>query len=317
MKKMALATMAALTALTLIVACDGGTKPDPLYPATVLVTPGEAALGMSTDRVHLTATVKDQNGDPMDGVTVTWSSENTDVATVSSEGVVSPTADGEVKILASVDSVSGSSAITVEFDIQREALVAFYESTNGDDWIHKDNWGTRGPLGDWHGVTADADGNVTMISLNHNDVSGTLPPELGDLEHLESLALGFNDHITGVLPPEIGKLKKLRYLAVHHSELTGTIPDEYAELTDLTSIDFHFNDLHGPLPDWIGDLPNLVVLRLHLLPDMTGRLPRSFMNLDLNVFFWHDSGFCAPADEEFQAWLAAIPNYSHGPNCSS
>ena len=34
----------------------------------------------------------------------------------------------------------------------REALTAFYNATNGDDWTNSDNWLTDAPIQDWHGV---------------------------------------------------------------------------------------------------------------------------------------------------------------------
>ncbi len=303
-------------ALLLIVACDGGTAPEPLIPTTVLVSPGEASLEISTDSVVLTATVKDQNGDTMDEVSVTWSSEDTDVAAVNSGGVVSPVGNGVAKILATVDTVSGSASIAVELDVQREALIAFYESLNGDDWQFNDNWGTGAPLDDWYGVTADADGNVLVVDLGAKRLVGTIPPEIGLLEHLVTLDLGFNPGVTGNMPPEIGELKRMQHLLLHHTDLTGPIPAEYAELSELTELDFHFNDLLGPLPDWIGTLEELTSLAIHRNP-LTGRLPRTLLGLELAEFFWYDTELCAPADDEFQEWLDAIPNHSPGETCSS
>ena len=64
------------------------------------------------------------------------------------------------------------------------------------------------PLREWHGVTTDDNGRVTELILIRNNLTGPLPPELGDLTHLTSLNLAHND-LTGPLPLEIGRLTNL------------------------------------------------------------------------------------------------------------
>ena len=68
--------------------------------------------------------------------------------------------DGVVKIVATADTVSGAADITVQYDVQREALLKLYESMNGDNWFDNDNWGTNAPLNTWFGVETE-DGDVT------------------------------------------------------------------------------------------------------------------------------------------------------------
>lgn len=71
------------------VACgDDVTEPEPLYPATVAVSPETGETKTFADTIHLTATVRDQNGDIMDSVSVEWSTGDTLVATVSAKGIV-------------------------------------------------------------------------------------------------------------------------------------------------------------------------------------------------------------------------------------
>src|SRR6185369_3871792 len=50
-----------------------------------------------------------------------------------------------------------------------------------------------------------------------------LPPEIGQLVHLEVLYLNLNELTT--LPPEIGRLTQLRQVFLGHNELT-TLPPE-------------------------------------------------------------------------------------------
>ena len=46
-------------------------------------------------------------------------------------------------------------------ETDREALVALYNVTNGENWNESNNWLSDAPLGEWEGVTTDSDGRVT------------------------------------------------------------------------------------------------------------------------------------------------------------
>jgi len=75
------------------------------------------------------------------------------------------------------------------------ALVSFYHSTNGENWTNNTNWLSSQPLSTWYGVTVDSN-RVIYLDLIENNLTGTLPPEIGDLTELDSLHLAYND-ITG------------------------------------------------------------------------------------------------------------------------
>jgi uncharacterized protein YjdB len=90
------------------------TSPPPPNPVvtTVTVSPPSASVGVGATTA-LQAAVKDQNGNTMSGQTVTWSTDNAPVATVSSSGVVSGLAAGSANITATSSGKSGSAVITV------------------------------------------------------------------------------------------------------------------------------------------------------------------------------------------------------------
>ena len=50
----------------------------------------------------------------------------------------------------------------------------------------------------WHGVTVDANGRVSGLNLNDNNLAGTLPAELADLTKLRTLDLGGNGDLLAV-----------------------------------------------------------------------------------------------------------------------
>ena len=196
---------------------------DPPYPATVVVSPETAELRTFLESVRVTATVKDQNGNVMDTVALVWSSEDTEVATVSATGIVRARGTGEVKIVATAGAASGAATITVAL-VQRYALLKIYESLSGADWTRNRNWGTKTALRTWSGVETDGSGNVLRLNLTYNNLSGEIPAEIELLEHLQSLDLSFNESVTGAIPPEIAELENLTALLLHHSSLTGQIP---------------------------------------------------------------------------------------------
>jgi len=80
--------------------------------ATVTVTPASANLAVG-QTVQLTATTKDANGNPLSGRTITWSSSNTAVATVTTSGSVKGVTAGSATITATSEGQSGASAISV------------------------------------------------------------------------------------------------------------------------------------------------------------------------------------------------------------
>ena len=105
---------------------------------------------------------------------------------------------------------------------QRDALVALYNATDGDNWQGKDNWLTDHPMDTWFGVTADSDGCVTQLVLERNQLSGKIPAELGNLSNLERLGLDGNQ-LSGEIPPELGNLGNLSSLFLDGNQLSGCI----------------------------------------------------------------------------------------------
>ena len=74
----------------------------------------------------------------------------------------------------------------------REGLVALYNATDGPNWNVNDNWLTGVPISQWEGVTTDNNGRVIGLSLQGNQLSGEIPPELSSLANLSRLYLHGN-----------------------------------------------------------------------------------------------------------------------------
>ncbi len=84
----------------------------------------------------------------------------------------------------------------------REILMALHDSTGGPGWIRRGGWGTDEPLGRWHGVSVDPlSGRVRGLSLPRNNLRGTPPRALAELEQLSVVRLADNALIGSIPPP--------------------------------------------------------------------------------------------------------------------
>ena len=108
--------------------------------------------------------------------------------------------------------------------LDREALVALYNATDGANWTNKDKWLSEDPIGDWQGVTTDTDGRVTGLNLSSNQLSGTIPTAIGDLANLESIQLAFNQ-LSGSIPATLGNLANLETIHFVYNQLSMVGPD--------------------------------------------------------------------------------------------
>ncbi|WP_419858183.1 Ig-like domain-containing protein [Candidatus Palauibacter irciniicola] len=163
-------------------------------------------------------------------------------------------------------------------DADRAALVALYEATDGPNWTNNDGWLTDAPVHDWHGVDeTDGRGRVRALHLDENNLSGEIPPEIGNLSALRRLFVSRN-RLVGSIPAEIGNLSALESLSAEGNELTGEIPPELGDLSNLRSLWVPRNQLVGAIPPEFGNLAALVTLSLGD-NELTGAIPREFGRL--------------------------------------
>ena len=159
----------------------------------------------------------------------------------------------------------------------RATLIALYGATGGPNWRDRTNWHTLESIRNWRGVSTNSAGFVTELSLSGNNLSGTLPPELGDLAHLRRLIL-YGNQLTGLIPPELGRLSELTRLDLRHNRLNGTIPAELGALARLDTLLLSNNQLSGSIPGELGNLRSLRRLRLGF-NQLSGALPPELGNL--------------------------------------
>lgn len=128
----------------------------------------------------------------------------------------------------------------------REALMALYEAAGGENWTNHENWGTNTELSEWYGVTVE-DNEIVALELPDNNLSGTLPVELGALIRLQRLVLNGN-LLMDTIPANIGNLSQLEELNLANNDLTGNIPASLGDLRNLEVFDLSYNSLSGSIP---------------------------------------------------------------------
>jgi Leucine-rich repeat (LRR) protein len=143
----------------------------------------------------------------------------------------------------------------------RLALESLFKSCGGAGWEQKGGWMTDAELGEWEGVEVDAEGRVTELHLDMNNLAGPLPSEIQQLSALQTLDLRGNK-LTGPIPAELGQLGALTELYLNANQLSGPIPKELGQLGGLTYLLLNENQLTGPIPVELRQLGKLRYLWL-------------------------------------------------------
>jgi hypothetical protein len=154
--------------------------------------------------------------------------------------------------------------------IECEALLSLYDSTGGDQWERRRGWLGFGSPCTWRGVFC-AWGHVTEIHLSDNELTGSIPPELGNMSQLQELYLS-NNELTGSIPPKLGNMSQLWGLYLSGNELTGSIPPELGNMSQLQGLYLSNNELTGSTPPELGNLSQLQELYLSN-NELTGSIP--------------------------------------------
>jgi len=155
------------------------------------------------------------------------------------------------------------------------ALVAFHDATDGANWIN--TWDLAQPMDTWHGVTLNENGRVTRLHIPENELSGTIPPELGNLSELKELYL-YNNILIGNLPDEIGNLTNIEWFSVYKNFLSGTVPASFSNLNKLKNLSFSRNEFEGNVFDIIINFQDLEFFHVSR-NQFTGSIPQSISSL--------------------------------------
>jgi Leucine-rich repeat (LRR) protein len=192
------------------------------------------------------------------------------------------------------DSMTGDGSAQV---VTRFSLASFYYSTNGENWVDASNWLSTLDVCDWYtssinAPVCDNEGRFVVLDLKQNNVTGTLPMEIGLLTDLTSVSIrnpsennttflsGRLDTMFQAIPG--ASLTKLTSLSLVGNQFIGGIPTELNTLTLLRTLDLSFNDLFGDVPYQLDALSNLQYVNLSN-NKLTGGIPSELFNAATNM----------------------------------
>ena len=168
---------------------------------------------------------------------------------------------------------------------ERDILVEFYDATNGNSWKNKENW-KSGDICAWHGIGCNPSNMVQSISLDRNNLNGSVPASLWQLQNLQHVNLRMNLltslSLTGLLTSDSQNEPRspLETIVVSDNHLTdlhgianaGTtlkdfnanknqidkpVLEELSLLVNLQTLYIAFNQIPGTIPTRIGRLTKL------------------------------------------------------------
>lgn len=171
---------------------------------------------------------------------------------------------------------------------QEDIVLTLVQGVDGAAWAdERTGWNAESAesVCKWDGILCDHHDTVISIDLERQDLSASIPTELGLLHSLTHLNLQGNP-IYSSIPYEVGALKALEVINLSSTLLDGTIPifssPDLRELVlayshlegaipflfgeghgeNLAKLDFSSNSLIGSIPSSLGKLSKLLYLDL-------------------------------------------------------
>lgn len=226
------------------------------------------------------------------------------------DAVCTPCGDGQDKQV-----YFGGTDCTLSSADERNALMAFYIATSGDQWVRNDGWGSNDNICTWFGVLCQKNSSVSELRLENNGLTNNVNATgsdhavgvalvtpnamaaLSPLVNLKMLDIKGNSLLidfTTDMPTSLTSLRisktlvsslrglenatQLTSLHAMDNGLAGAFPTQLLKLTALKELYLSFNVFAGTVPESISALSKLQDLYLYNNV-FAGQLPSSISKM--------------------------------------
>ncbi|TXG53557.1 hypothetical protein EZV62_018813 [Acer yangbiense] len=186
---------------------------------------------------------------------------------------------------------SSSSLSTKNITTDKNALLALKTRITHDSaTLLAKNWSTSTSVCNWIGVSCGVrHQRVTALNISYLGLTGTIPPQLGNLSFLALLAINDNNFY-GSLPYELARLRRLKYINFNYNQLSGNVPSSIFNISSLQELRLKHNRLSS-MVNVSGGGPSLMSLDLsenmfegEIPPFISECKQLRFLNLSSNNF---------------------------------
>jgi len=220
--------------------------------------------------------------------------------------------------------------------IECQALLEFYDSTNGSWWTDNTNRDTDTDVCTWYGILCEEvlwQDRVTSISMASNWLNGILPASLSNLAHIKNFQVSSNlwltwslqssrsawtnienfiipnTNIGGSLPSERSARENIEYFIVPSTNISGELPASWSSWTSIYEFNASSTNISGELPGSWSSWTSIYEFRI-MGTNIGGSLPSERSSWE-NIFFFSlsDNNISGELPASWSSWTSI---YSFG-----
>nr|XP_027061930.1 probable LRR receptor-like serine/threonine-protein kinase At3g47570 [Coffea arabica] len=205
--------------------------------------------------------------------------------------------------------VSASLAMTTtNITTDQDALLALRAHITVQDphQILLENWSVSSPVCQWVGVTCGSrHRRVIALDLSNMNLSGIIPPQLGNMSFLVSLNMSRNN-FHGELPHEFARLRRLRVLDLDANNLGGEFPEWFGSFHQLRLLSLNNNSFTGFISTSLANVSTLETLSLSF-NYLQGNIPTEIFKISsLELIFFQGNSLSGSVPDDMCRHLQRI-----------
>ncbi|XP_019187054.1 PREDICTED: receptor-like protein 12 [Ipomoea nil] len=148
--------------------------------------------------------------------------------------------------------------------------------------------------------------NLRTLSLSSCNLHGAFPGEIFQTKSLEELMIQNNQNLSGSIPsfPENGSL---RVVSVSYTQFSGSVPPSISNLSNLSRIEITNCKFSGPIPSTMAQLTSLIYMDFSF-NNFTGSIPHFQLSKNLTYVDFSRNGLTGSLSSKHFEGLSEIVN---------